>query len=97
MFFYALTSAGPEGGVETRAWKARFLTTPRGLADLSVSENNVWSFLLHKVILSLENFGKTLWKVHFCITIMARKKHEGFVGFENACSRVKDLRHHNVT
>ena len=24
-------------------------------------------------MLSLENFGKTLRKVHFCITIMARK------------------------
>ena len=29
--------------------------------------------LLHKVILSLENFGKMLRKVHFCFTIMARK------------------------
>ena len=26
------------------------------------------------VILSLENFGKTLRKVHFCITIMALKR-----------------------
>ena len=41
MFFYALKSAGPEGGVETRARKARGLTTPRGLADFSVSENHV--------------------------------------------------------
>ena len=41
------------------------------------------------VILSLENFEKTLRKIHFCITIMARKKHEGFIGFENTCSRVK--------
>ena len=73
MFFYALTSAGPKGGVETRAWKARVLTTPKGLADVSVSENHVWSLLLHKVIFSLENFGKTLLKVHFCITIIARK------------------------
>ena len=40
---------------------------------VSVSENHVWSLLLHKVILSLENFGKRLQKVHFCITIMACK------------------------
>ena len=57
MFFNALTSAGPR----------------RGLADVSVSENHVKSLLLHKVILLLENFGKMLRKVHFCITIMARK------------------------
>ena len=29
------------GGVETRACKARVLTTPRGLADVVVSEKNV--------------------------------------------------------
>ena len=65
---------------------ARVLTTPRGLANVSVSENNVWSLLLHKVILSLKNFGKTLQKVHFCITKMARKR---ICRFWNACSRAK--------
>ena len=54
----------------------------KGLADVSVSENHVWSLLSHKVILSLENFGKTLRNAHFCI-------HEGFVGFKKACSRAK--------
>ena len=34
--------------------------TPRGLADVRVTENHVSSLLLHKVVLSLENFGKTL-------------------------------------
>ena len=33
----------PEGEVETQAWKTRVLTTPEGLADVSVSENHVWS------------------------------------------------------
>ena len=51
----------------------RILTNLRGLADVSVSENHVLSLLLHKVILSLENFGKTLRKFHFCIAIMVRK------------------------
>ena len=37
----------------------------------------------------LKTRKKTLQKVHFCITIMAQKKREGFVGFENACSRAK--------
>ena len=36
-----------------------------------------------KSFFSLEKMGKRLSKVHFCITIM--QKHEGFVGFENAC------------
>ena len=36
--------------------KARVLTTPRGLADVSVSENHVRSLLLLKVILSLETW-----------------------------------------
>ena len=31
----------PEGGVEARSRKATVLTTPRGLADVSVSENHV--------------------------------------------------------
>ena len=30
-----------ERDVETRAWKASVLTTPRGLADVNVSENHV--------------------------------------------------------
>ena len=47
-----------------------FQLTPMGLADVSVSKHHVWSLLLHKVILSI---GKILRKVHFCITIMARK------------------------
>ena len=50
-----------------------FKRPPRGPADISVSENHVRSLLLHEVILSLENFGKTLRKVHFCITILACK------------------------
>ena len=29
----------------------------RGLADVSESEKYVWSLLLNKIILSLENFG----------------------------------------
>ena len=28
-------------------------------------------------------------RVHFCFTINDAKKHEGFVGFKNACSRAK--------
>ena len=49
------------------------LPTTRGLAHVSVSENQVLSLLLHQVILSLDSFGETLQKTHFCITIMARK------------------------
>ena len=52
----------------------RALSTPRDLADDSVSENHVRSLLLHhKVILSFENFGKLLQKVLYSITIIARK------------------------
>ena len=85
MFFYALTSAGPRGCVESKAWKARGLTTPRGLAD--VSENHVLSLLLHNVILSLENFGKTLRNLLYYYN--GAQKHEGPVGFEKVCSRAK--------
>ena len=52
---------------------------------------------MHKVILSLEHFGIKLRKNHFCISIIAHKKHEGFVGFEKSLFQSKDLRHHNVT
>ena len=36
-----------------------------GLADVNVSEKHVRSLLLHKVILSLENFGKNTSKSSF--------------------------------
>ena len=36
-----------------RRW---FQHLPRGPADVNVSEKHVWSLLLHKNILSLENF-----------------------------------------
>ena len=74
MFFYALTSA------ELQGWC---------LEVFSVSENDVLSLLLHKVIfkLSLVNIGKMLRKVHCCITFNGAQKHEGFVDFKNARSR----------
>ena len=53
----------PEGGVEIGARQARVLMTLRGLTDVRVPENQVSSLLIHKVILSLDNFGKTLRKV----------------------------------
>ena len=65
-----------------------FQRPPRSLADVSVSENHVWSLLLHKVILSHENFEKKLRKV-FLYYYNGTQKHEGFVGFENACSRAE--------
>ena len=39
-----------------------------------------------RVILSLENFGKTLQNYY-----NGMQKHKGFVGFENACSRAKTV------
>ena len=66
---------------------------PRGLADVSVSENHVWSLLLHKVMYSLENFGKSF---ESSFLYYSTEKNEGFVGFENVCSRA-DLRHPYVT
>ena len=41
-----------------------FYLSLRGLADVSVSEYHVCSVLLHKVILSLENFGKTFRDIY---------------------------------
>ena len=58
------------------AWirKARVLTTPRGLADVSVSEKNMFDRYYCIKSFSLEKFGKKpLRKVHFCITLMAHK------------------------
>ena len=90
MFFYALTSAGFWEWCWNWSLKGKGFNNPRrGLADVSASENTVWSLLLYKVILSLENFRKTLWKSHFCITYTGAQKHEEFEGFKNACSRAK--------
>ena len=51
-----------KGGVKTPAWKARVLATPRGLADVSVSENHVWLLLLPKVIFHMKTLGKRFEK-----------------------------------
>ena len=56
----------PEGAVETRV-----LTTPRGLADVSVSEKHVWSFYCIKSFCPLTTLEKTLQKDHICITIIS--------------------------
>ena len=37
----------------------------------------------------LKTLKKNLRKVHFCIYYNGAQKHEGFVGFENACYRAK--------
>ena len=60
----------------------RILTTPRGLADVSVSENHVKRYYCIK---ALENASKSSFLYYYNGT----KKHEGFLGFENACSRAK--------
>ena len=49
-----------------------------------------------KSFLSLENFGKTLRKDHFCISIMARKSmKESYV--LKSLFQSKDLRRPNIT
>ena len=47
-------------------------------------------------ILSLENFGKTLRKVHFCITTMAHKSMQDSSVLKRLFQS-KGLRHTNVT
>ena len=49
---------------------ARLLTTPRGQADVSVSEAMLDRYYCIK---SFCHFVKTLRKVHFCVAIMAQK------------------------
>ena len=46
---------------------------PKCVGKGSFPNSQIKSLLLHKDMLSLENFGKTLRKVHFCNTIIARK------------------------
>ena len=70
---YALTSAGPRGWCRNPTCKARVRTTPEGSSRCYWIGKPCLIVIIVKVILSLENFGKTHRKVHFCITIMARK------------------------
>ena len=69
----------------------RGLTTPRGLADVSVSKN------LHIGISSLENFGKNALKCNFLFFYNDAQKHEGFVGFKKTLVQSNGLRHSNIT
>ena len=70
MIFYTLPSAGLVGCIETKAFKARALTTPEGLTERCVSKN---MFDRYHCIKPFENFGNTLRKVIFCIVLMAQK------------------------
>ena len=54
MIFYALTSA-------------RFQHLPRGTTDAKVLEKHYWLLLLHKNILSPENFGENASKSSFLL------------------------------
>ena len=47
---------------------------PRGVEQMLVYQKTMFDhYYCIKCILSLENFGKALCKLHFCIPIMARK------------------------
>ena len=67
---------------------ARVLATQRGPADVSISKNMFDRLYCIKIFLSLENFGKNASQCSVLYYYNGAQKHEGFVGFENACSRV---------
>ena len=73
--------------------KGEGLNDPEGLIK---SENLVWSLLLYKVILSLENFWKTLRIVHF-VLLSWRAKSWKIRRFWKRLFQSKDVRHPNVT
>ena len=79
MFFYALTSAGPPHPPPV-------MLKPEPETTQIVSDNHVWSLLLHKVILSCGKLWKNCFEKFIFVLLMAQK-HEGCVGFVNACSR----------
>ena len=57
-------------------WAPREVLKPepeRGPADINVSEKHVWSLLLHKNILSVENFGENAPKSSFSCTYNVQK------------------------
>ena len=61
----------PKGGVETPSLKGEDFNDPEGSSRCKCIRKPCLIDII--AILSLENFGKTLQKVRFCITIMARK------------------------
>ena len=74
MVLLALTSVGPLTEVsKPEPERQRFQHIPRGPADVNASGKHVWSLLLHKNILTLENFERMLRKVLFSVPIMERK------------------------
>ena len=79
------------GGVETRASKARVLTIPRGLADVSASKIMFDRYHCIKSVCHLKTLGNAS-KSSFLYYYNGEQKHEGFVGFES-----NDLHHSNVT
>ena len=84
--FLCIKSAGPWEWCWNLSLKGRGFNDPQGvLADVVVSENHIWSLLLYKVILSLKNASK----ISFLSFYKGAQKHEGLVGFENACYRGK--------
>ena len=59
----------------------RFNYPPRGLADVGVSENHVWSLLLHSHIFHLKNLEKR-FEMFIYYYYNGAQKHEGFVGLK---------------
>ena len=80
---------GSEIGIEIRVWKERVSTLPRGPVDVNVSENHVWSVLLHKNIFSTENCGENASKSSLPCTYSGEEGHVIWERFKNAASREK--------
>ena len=65
LFWYINICLAPREVLKPEPERRAFQHSPRGPADVNVSEKHVWSLLLHKNILSLENFEQNASKSSF--------------------------------
>ena len=91
MFFYALTSAGPWGRCWTphppsRAWG---FNDPEGSSRCKCIRKTCLIVIIANSHFVTWELQKNISKSSFQYYYNGAQKHEGFVGFENACTRAK--------
>ena len=89
MFFYALTSAGPQGWCWNLSLKGEGFNYPQGVQQMLMHQKTMFDhYYCIKSFCHLKTLEKRFEKL-FLYYYNGVQKHEGFVGFENAWSRAK--------
>ena len=88
MLFWLHHSNAPDAQTSEAFSLSKWGRGPQAEANVSISENHVWSLLLHQSFVTWK-LWKNASKSSFFYYYNGTQKHEWFVGFENTYSRAK--------